>query len=180
MKLNSITLAKRYSRALFELATEKKELEIVAKDLNTVRDVFVSNPNYVQQLSSPSLPNKAKQVVIDTLKQDAHPLVANFIQMIFEYQHLDAVVLIIEYFNKLVNKKNKVVYANAITAVEISTAQKEKLATHLAQHLGANKVVLETTINPNIIGGVIVEADGRIIDGSLATKIDKIRRMLVK
>ncbi|CAH0418650.1 ATP synthase F1 subunit delta [Periweissella ghanensis] len=180
MKLNSLTLAKRYSRALFELASDNNELELVTNDLNAIHEIFVSNPAYVQDLASPSLPSSAKQAIINTLKQDAHPLVANFIQMIFEYQHLDAVVLIIEYFNRLVNDKNKIVHANATTAVELSTDQKDQLAARLAQHLGANKVVLDTTIDPDIIAGVIVRADGKIIDGSLATKIAKIRQMLVK
>ena len=180
MKLNSITLAKRYSRALFELASENNELEVVTNDLKAIHKIFISNSEYIEQLSSPSLPSTAKQTIIDLLKQDAHPLVAKFIQMIFEYQHLDAVVLIIEYFNRLVNDKNKIVHANATTAVELSTSQKEQLATRLAQHLGANEVILDTTIDPDIIGGVVVQADGKIIDGSLATKIAKIRRMLVK
>lgn len=180
MKLNSLTLAKRYARAMFELANEQASLEVVSDDLNAIHSIFKTSPDFVKQLISPSLPKEAKQNIVTMLKQDATPLVQNFIQMIFEYQHFDIMVLIVDYFNQLVDEKNKTVHASVTTAVAIDDDQSARLATKLAQHLGADKVILETIVNPHIIGGVVIQADGKIIDGSLTTKIAKIRRMLVK
>lgn len=180
MKLNSLTLAKRYSRALFDLANEQASIEVVSNDLNAIRAIFKDNPDYVKQLVSPSLPDGARRAIVNTLKQDATPLVQNFIQMIFEYQHLDTLVRMVDEFNRLVDKQNKIVHASVTTAVALDAPQEERLATTLAKHLGAEQVILNTIVNPAIIGGVVIEADGKIIDGSLVTKIAKIRRMLVK
>lgn len=180
MKLNSLTLAKRYARALFELANEQSALVNVTADLNAISKIFKTNPEFVKQLISPSLPMDAKQKILTMLKQDASPLVKNFMQMIFEYQHLEILTLIIEHFNRLVDEQNRVVHANVTTAVELETTQVQRLATRLAQHLQADKVILDTIVKPEIIGGIVIHADGKIIDGSVKTKIDKIRRMLVK
>lgn len=180
MKLNSLTLAKRYSRALFELANEQSELERVNADLNVISEIFKTNPGFVKQLVSPSLPTDAKQTIITVLKQDVSPLVKNFIQMIFEYQHLETLTLVIENFNRLVDKQNRVVHANVITAVELEAVQAQRLTTQLAQYLQADKVILDTLVNPEIIGGIVIYVDGKIIDGSVKSKINKMRHMLVK
>lgn len=180
MKLNSITLAKRYARALFELANEQDILEDVTKDLNGIAKIFKDNPNYIKQLKNPNLPLKVKSSVIVFLKKDANPLVKNFIQMVFDYQRIENINLIVDFFNRLLDQKNNIVHASVTTAIALNKDQKENLINKLVQYLNVDKVILNTKVDQSIIGGVIVKTDTKIIDGSIETKISKIKRILVK
>ncbi|QBO36729.1 F0F1 ATP synthase subunit delta [Periweissella cryptocerci] len=180
MKLDQTTIAKRYSKALFELAEEAGSTDAVFEELTSLKAVFVDNAELGSQLNGPALPTSAKKTIIEALKQDATPVVANFIQMSYDYGRTDDVVAIVDAFQRLVDEKKSVVYASVTTAVDLAADQKERLATEFAKRVGANKVVLDTKVDPAIVGGVIVQSDSQILDGSVATKLAKVRRMLVK
>ncbi|MBM7543667.1 ATP synthase F1 subunit delta [Periweissella beninensis] len=179
MKLDQQTIAKRYSRALFELAIENQQTDEVMTDLKSLVIILKNNPDFITAIDSPNLPQVAKQQIIVALKQDAHKLVANLIQMVFDYNHFAALPAISVAFETLVNEQKQIIAANVVSAVELTVEQKQRLATEYAKRVGAKQVVINTTIDSSIIGGVIIESAGRIIDGSVATKIAKLKRMLV-
>ncbi|MGK4128475.1 F0F1 ATP synthase subunit delta, partial [Ligilactobacillus saerimneri] len=66
------------------------------------------------------------------------------------------------------------------TAVELDEDQKQKLASSFANVVGAERVVFETAVDPEIIGGVVITANNTVYDGSLRTKLNSIKRLLLK
>ncbi|GEO66017.1 ATP synthase F1 subunit delta [Levilactobacillus spicheri] len=179
MSLNRTTVAKRYARALFELLSEKDQLETGYTELQELRRVFQDNPQLGTVLSDASLQATDRQKLVSQLAESASPYIQNLIQMVYDYGRMDTMVAIIDQFQVLYDELHHTVYAKVTTAVDLSADQKDKIAAAYAQRVGAQKVILDSQVDPTIIGGVVVQSAGMILDGSLKTKINKLRRQLL-
>ena len=87
---------------------------------------------------------------------------------------------LIAWFERRYDQRNKRMHADVVTAIQLDKQQRDQLADNLAKRFGANEVVLNEHVDPAILGGVIVHADHKTLDGSLSSKIKQIRRLLVR
>lgn len=180
MSLDKKTVANRYAKAIFELAEENGQLDQTYQELSALRQVFEENDSLAALLSGVDLSLAEKKSLIDALKKDASPFVSNLIQMVFDYGRMDDLVAIIDEFERRYDAFNKRIHAEVITAVQLDTKQRDQLKAGLAKRLSANEIVLHETVDPSILGGVIIQANNETLDGSLSSKIEQIRRLLVK
>lgn len=180
MSLDKKTVANRYAKAIFELAEENGQLDQTYQELSALRQVFEENGSLAALLSGVDLSLAEKKSLIDALKKDASPFVSNLIQMVFDYDRMDDLVAIIDEFERRYDAFNKRIHAEVITAVQLDTKQRDQLKAGLAKRLSANEIVLHETVDPSILGGVIIRANNETLDGSLSSKIEQIRRLLVK
>ena len=180
MSLDKKTVANRYAKAIFELAEENGQLDQTYQELSALRQVFEENDSLAALLSGVDLSLAEKKSLIDALKKDASPFVSNLIQMVFDYGRMDDLVAIIDEFERRYDAFNKRIPAEVITAVQLDTKQRDQLKAGLAKRLSANEIVLHETVDPSILGGVIIRANNETLDGSLSSKIEQIRRLLVK
>lgn len=180
MSLDKKTVANRYAKAIFELAEENGQLDQTYQKLSALRQVFEENDSLAALLSGVDLSLAEKKSLIDALKKDASPFVSNLIQMVFDYGRMDDLVAIIDEFERRYDAFNKRIHAEVITAVQLDTKQRDQLKAGLAKRLSANEIVLHETVDPSILGGVIIRANNETLDGSLSSKIEQIRRLLVK
>lgn len=180
MSLDKKTVANRYAKAIFELAEENGQLDQTYQELSALRQVFKENDSLAALLSGVDLSLAEKKSLIDALKKDASPFVSNLIQMVFDYGRMDDLVAIIDEFERRYDAFNKRIHAEVITAVQLDTKQRDQLKAGLAKRLSANEIVLHETVDPSILGGVIIRANNETLDGSLSSKIEQIRRLLVK
>lgn len=180
MSLDKKTVANRYAKAIFELAEENGQLDQTYQELSALRQVFEENGSLATLLSGVDLSLAEKKSLIDALKKDASPFVSNLIQMVFDYGRMDDLVAIIDEFERRYDAFNKRIHAEVITAVQLDTKQRDQLKAGLAKRLSANEIVLHETVDPSILGGVIIRANNETLDGGLSSKIEQIRRLLVK
>lgn len=180
MSLDKKTVANRYAKAIFELAEENGQLDQTYQELSALRQVFEENDSLAALLSGVDLSLAEKKSLIDALKKDASPFVSNLIQMVFDYGRMDDLVAIIDEFERRYDAFNKRIHAEVITAVQLDTKQRDQLKAGLAKRLSANEIVLHETVDPSTLGGVIIRANNETLDGSLSSKIEQIRRLLVK
>ena len=180
MSLDKKTVANRYAKAIFELAEENGQLDQTYQELSALRQVFEENDSLAALLSGVDLSLAEKKSLIDALKKDASPFVSNLIQMVFDYGRMDDLVAIIDEFERRYDAFNKRIHAEVITAVQLDMKQRDQLKAGLAKRLSANEIVLHETVDPSILGGVIIRANNETLDGSLSSKIEQIRRLLVK
>ncbi|GEL14749.1 ATP synthase F1 subunit delta [Pediococcus cellicola] len=180
MSLDKMTIAKRYAKALFDLAVEKDQVEPIYNDLQQLEQVFSDVPNLSQVLADVRLKDEQKASIVKSLKKDASEYVKNLIQMIYDYGRIGNMLDIITQFKVLYDAYNHIAYADLSTAVEIDADQKKRLADGFAKRIGAQKVILNSRLDPSIIGGAVLKSNGLIYDGSIRTKMAKIKRMLLK
>lgn len=179
MALTNAIVAPRYGAALFALASETEQIDAVGTDLQALSAVITDTPSLLAALSAPEISPAGKQQMVDTLKKDAIQPVANLIQMVFDYGRIAALPVIIDDFKARVQEAAGVVTGTVTTAVALDEAQSAKLSAAIAKRLGAKTAQLTSNVDPSVIGGVRVEAANLVIDGTVATKIDKLRTMLL-
>lgn len=179
MSLDKKTVAKRYAKALFELVDADDKLTETYQELIALRTVFQQNAGLQQALSGTNLSHDQKQELVNNMKDGASEVVANFLQLVFDYGRMDEMVAIIDEFETQYDQKLKRVHADVVSAVQLDEKRRKRLADTLATRFHANEVLLNTSVNPDIIGGLIVKVDGQTLDGSLKTKLDNMRRLLV-
>ena len=165
---------------MFELVVEQDQLDSTFEELKQLRDVFQTNDNLAYLLTSVELSLQEKQSILKILTDGATPVVKNLIMMVFDYGRMDDMVAIIDEFERRYDSKKKRVHADVVTAVKLDATQKDQLSQTLAKKIDANEIMLSEQVDPSILGGVIIHANNETWDGSLSSKIEQIRRLLVK
>lgn len=179
-RLDQKTVANRYARAIFELAQEDGQLDQTYQELVSVRQVFLDNPSLASLLAGVDLGIKEKQALVDQVKEGANKYVANLLQMAFDYRRMSDMVAIVDEFERRYDEKHKRVHAEVVTAVQLDETRRNQLRDNLAARLGAQEIVLNEKVDPTILGGVVVKTANQTLDGSIKTKIEQIRRLIVK
>ncbi|MFD1421961.1 ATP synthase F1 subunit delta [Lactiplantibacillus songbeiensis] len=179
MSLDNLTIANRYSKALFELAAEKDQTDDFLAELKQLRQVFIDNPQLAEVLSGSLLPVDQKQATLSTLTDHASEYIKNFIQMLYDYGRMANLVAIIDAFEERYDESHKIVHAEVTSAVKLSDEQANAIAAAFAKRVGADQVKLSQRVDPEIIGGVIVKSNNQTFDGSVALQLMNLRRALI-
>ncbi len=171
-------LAKRYARALFELACQHGQIKTIAAELQDFTALLEQQPKLRAFFMSANIEKKRKVETLQSLlKGKLSPLFVNFLMLIIEkgrqsYFHEAAYA-----FRRFQDQQEGRIRAQLISAVPMTAEQVEQVRQRLADYLKA-EIVLEHSIDAAILGGVIIRVEGKVIDGSLRIQIDRLRREL--
>lgn len=179
MALDKYTIGQRYGTALFDLATEQGTIDAVYADVAALQQVFADTPTLAATLTNATLTLEQKQPILTSLQQGATDSVKNLIQMVFDYGRMNEMPFILAAFMQRYDQVNGIVHAKVTTAVALTTEQQQALSTQLATRLGAKQITIDNTVDEAVIGGVIVEANNLVIDGSIRSKLAQVRQLLL-
>jgi F-type H+-transporting ATPase subunit delta len=169
--------ARRYARAIFELAKEEGLIDAWAARLAEMRQVL-EHPEALAVLDNPSIADERRQGAAAALVGDrVGPEGANLARLLVGSRRLDELDAIIEEFRRLADEDAGRVRATAITAVPLAGPDADRLRADLARRLG-REVRLEARVDPAILGGLVVQVGDRVFDGSVATRLRQLRRQL--
>ena len=171
-------VGKEYGAALFMLASEESAREEYAKALETVKSAFASSPEYALLLSSPSISQGERLGAIEkTFSDVVPPYVLSFLQLMCEKGRLCFLDTAIDEFFALLDASKRVSNAKVTSAVALTDAEKQKLTSRL-EALCKGEVNTEYFIDENLLGGLVVELDGKIMDGSLRQRLREIKEVI--
>ncbi|KRM56533.1 ATP synthase F1 subunit delta [Lacticaseibacillus sharpeae] len=179
MALTNAVVAPRYGTALYALARETNQVDLINEELQQLKAVCDAAPQLLAALDAPELTPAAKQQLIDTLKKDAIQPVANLIQMTFDYGRIGALPAIIDDFAVSAQADAGIVEGTVTSAVPLSDQQAQQLSSAIAAKLSAKTAHLTPVVDASVLGGVRVEAANRIIDGTVAHRIQQMRAALL-
>ncbi|KAF1305471.1 F0F1 ATP synthase subunit delta [Enterococcus saccharolyticus] len=180
MKLDKLTVARRYGKALFELAVESKQAEDVYNELLKVRGIFEEIPELGDLLSDVRLENDEKRQIMDNLLEGFTGIVHNALEVIYQYNRMYDMPLIIDEYEKRFNDKRGVLLGSVTTAVPLTESQRQVLSNKAAERFGYKTAQLKEIVNPDILGGMVFEANHRVIDGSIKSRLEYLRKELRK
>lgn len=167
------SLSGRYATALFELARDGKTLDQVGASLATLKQALADSDDLKRLIASPliSRANAGKAVagIAKPLKLD--PLTTNFLGVLAENRRLGALAAIIRDFNTLSARHRGETSAQVVTAHPLDSGQMAALTARLKSIVGS-EVAIDATVDPKILGGLIVRLGSRQIDGSIRTKLN--------
>jgi len=166
----------RYASALYELAAEKKLVDSVLNDLSNLKNILKDNKELSLVVKSPLISSSDKQNIIETLlkKINANELTNTFIKVIEKNKRFSNLASIITQFININSQKRGDVIADITSADELNDDQKNNITNQLKSILG-DKLSLSFDVDKNIMGGLIVKVGSKMIDTSLANKINKLK-----
>ena len=169
--------AKRYARAVFELAQEAKDRDRWANRIDKVVQAFADD-RIRTLLENPSVPEEARVDAVEKAAKGWDEETRNLAKLLVEHGRVDAANEIGSEYQRLVDEAEGRVRATATTAVELSTRERTRLAGELSERLGRD-VRLAVEVDPSILGGMVLRFGDRIIDASVRTRLQQLRRRLV-
>jgi len=174
----SVTLARRYARALLQLAQRQEELPRTQDELETLGALFAGDPRVRRFFESPGIPRAEKVEFLETrLKPKLGRPAYGLLHVLLRRRRLDHLPAIAEELTKLAEQAQGIVRATIRTAIPISDGQAEAATKALGLRTG-KRIVLSREVDASLIGGALVSLDHKVIDGTLATELGRIRRQL--
>jgi F-type H+-transporting ATPase subunit delta len=172
-------LAIRYAKSLINLAQEQKNLEEVYKDVRFLERVCNSNRDFVNVLKSPIIkPDKKYAIISSITKGNISELTNSFLRLLSikgrELNLPEIIGAFIEQYNTIKGIKK----AKLTTAVPISNEIKSSFMSKLKTN-GVNLVDLEEVVNPEIIGGFVLETEGKLVDASIARDLREVKKQFM-
>lgn len=171
-------IGKEYGTALFMLACEEGDKKGYAAALETVRSTFLEYPQYAELLASPGIPLKERLAVIDGAFSDALPEhVLSYLKLLCEKGRMPFFMESVEEYNALLSASEHISSARITSAVELTDEEKQKLIKKL-ESMEKGSVRAEYFVDGSILGGLIVEIDGKIMDGSLRHRLHDVKEVM--
>jgi F-type H+-transporting ATPase subunit delta len=166
----------RYASALYDLAAEKKLVDPVLSDLSNLKNILKDNKELNLVVKSPLITSSDKLNIFENLlkKINANELTNTFIKVIEKNKRFSNLASIITQFININSQRRGDVLAGITSADELNDDQKNNITNQLKSILG-DKLSLSFDVDKNIMGGLIVKVGSKMIDTSLANKINKLR-----
>lgn len=169
-----------YAEALYEAAREREELEEVLAELKE----FDRALNEVEELReffySPQITEREKRQALDKLTESNTASTRNFLKVLSDNGRNDIFPDVLRRYEELVEEHFGRVEVEVITAIELSDEMRERVKERLGRILDGREVILETRVDPDIMGGAVFRFGGILIDSSIRGRLDGLRREMIE
>jgi len=173
--------ARRYAKALHAAAAEAGAGEAAGRELAALLGVLNENHQAVDVLARPWIKPADRRAAALTLAKQAGcgTLVQSFVALVAERGRLDHLAAIVAAYRDMEDAALGRVRAQITTAVALTDAEKDQLARHLQAELG-KQIILEESVDTNLLGGFVARVGSLILDGSLDGQLARMRERLVR
>lgn len=167
--------ARRYNIALYEIAAEKKSVDAVIADMESIRKTIAGSKELSNFIATPIVSQSKKAEVVKALfTGKVNELTLKFLDIVTNKNRINIINDIITDFLNLVNEKRGIVSAKIKTAVDISDKEKSAITEKLKTYTGKN-ITATYSVDPSIKGGFIAQIDDKIIDASITRQLELLR-----
>ncbi|MGE7369642.1 F0F1 ATP synthase subunit delta [Neorhizobium sp. NPDC001467] len=172
-------VAERYASSLFELAVEMNAIDQIAGDLGRFQAMLDESEDLRRLVASPVFSSGEQGAAIAAIAQQAAfgPVVTNFLKVVAGNRRLFAVPGMIRAFREIAAESRGEMVAEVTSAHALTAAQETELKTALKGVTGKD-VTINVTVDPSLLGGLIVKVGSRQIDTSLRTKLSTLKLAL--
>ena len=172
-----MSAAKEYAKAIFSLSLDLSSERKVYSDILTCREAISENPDYVRIIDSPALSTAEKLGLIDRAFGSVCECVLNLLKILAQKRRFHLFKDIATEHEALYLEHAGIVRATAVTAFALSGAQKDKIKARLEAITG-KQIILENTIDKEVIGGIMLRYAGVQLDSSLRSRLTEIENRL--
>jgi F-type H+-transporting ATPase subunit delta len=171
-------VARRYAKALFSLAQESDSLQSTATELERLAGV-AANPALGSLLGSPLLGAPQRQALAGLLVEDLKlsDLLSRFVRFLAEQRRLTELPAIADHFGRQLDDALGLVRVRIVSATPLTPQQEKDIVDKFSQ-LTAKQVIPQVSVDPQLLGGVLVEVAGKVFDGSIRTQFHRLAAQL--
>lgn len=171
-------ISNEFAEALFSLAMETHAEQDTLAALHLVRDSFADQPEALAMLDSPAISKEERcKALEEAFAQHVPQHVMGYLDLLCRNGHMRQLDESIQRFEELYDSANKLSTAVVTSAVELSDGEKEQLKHTLEAKLNRT-IRLVCQVDAALLGGAVVQVDGKVIDGSLKHKLHEIKEVM--
>jgi ATP synthase F1 delta subunit len=166
-----------YAEALLQAAQEQGRLDVVREQLRDFVEAVETSPELRSLLRNPQIQPQVKREALGAALADAEPLVRNFLLLLAEKGRLGEVEEIQAELERLIARQERILELELTTAVELSDEEAAKVVGQIEQAAG-RKVEATRSVDPDLIGGIVIQAGSQRLDASVRGRLDQLRQEL--
>jgi F-type H+-transporting ATPase subunit delta len=169
-----------YAEALFEAAREREALEEVLNDLQEFVTALRENEELRLFFYGGQVPERQKRKAIEGLTEDMTASTTNFLKVLSDNGREEILEDVLRQYEELVKEHLGKIEVEVTTAVELSEDAERRLKERLGKVLEGREVILETRVDPNLLGGAVFRFGGRMMDGSIRGRLESLREGMLE
>jgi F-type H+-transporting ATPase subunit delta len=172
-------IAEVYGRSLFEVASEHDKTDELREQLGQFADALDENRDLAIFFFSPYFSTQEKKDGLKSLLEGADETLVNFLELLIEKHRTPVIFRIRRVFDSLWEQAHHVLPVQIATAVELDEDVANKLGERIAETTG-QKIELTASVDPDIIGGVVLRVGNSILDASIRNRLDNLRKAVAR
>jgi len=172
-------IAQVYARSLFEVAQQHGTLDRVRTELGEFADALETNRELAVFFFSPYFSTEEKKTALDGAIGGADDTTRNFLELLVEKHRMPAVFRVRRTLDALWEEENKLLPVEITSAVELDPAVVARLEEEIGRQTG-RRVQLTETIDPDVLGGLVLRVGNQILDASIRTRLDGLRKQVAR
>ena len=172
--LVSSEIGEPYAQALMSLAQQNDLAEQFGETFRDLESLLSESREFKDFVLNPVIKNEDKKSVLKQVMGDANPYLLNFMMLLVDKRRIIFLEPIVEQYLSLLRKLNQTVLAEVTSAQELNDDQKGRIVEKVKGIVEARDVELKTSVDPNLIGGVIIKVGSKVIDASLRGQLRRI------
>ena len=170
-----VQAAKRYAQAAFEIARDQGTIDRWRAELDDIASVLTES-RVASILADGKQPLEGRLALIDRAL-DVSPLALNFAKLLVKKGRSQDSRAVATAFGRMADESEGIAHAQVTTAVELSPDQLNAIASRLSSQMGKD-VRATSVVDPGIIGGLIVKVGDKLVDGSVKSRLKRLRKEL--
>jgi F-type H+-transporting ATPase subunit delta len=172
-------IAQVYARSLFEVAQEHDKLDEVRDQIGQFADALGESRELQTFFFSPYFSTEEKKKGLDTALDGADETVENFLALLIENHRMPALFRVRRELDSMWQDVNKLLPVSITSAIELDAAVTRQIGDEIGRQTG-RKVDLTSTVDPDVLGGIVVRVGNSILDASVRTRLERLRKQVAR
>ena len=168
-----------YGRSLFEAALDQDELDVIREQLGQFADALDEDRELQVFFFSPYFSTQEKKEGLHRAVSGAEAILLNFLDLLVENHRMPVLFRIRREYDALWREQNKRLPVQVTSAVELDESTVRHIGERIEQQTG-RKVELSSSVEPDILGGIVVRVGNSVLDASIRNRLDTLRRQVVR
>ncbi len=179
LDVGALRVARVYAEALLNAAEKRNQVQEVWEELDSlVSDLYAAKPELEVFLSSGAISRNAKESVLRKVFEGrASELFLNFLMVLNRHDRLDLLRAVRQSYRDLMNVRARRIVVRVRTAAPLENDQRQQLIENIRESLHLEPV-LEERVDPDLLGGLVLRVGDRMFDGSVRSRLLKLREKL--
>lgn len=167
-------IAEVYSKALFELASQQQLVDTVKSDLDILGNLITTGKNFLAFMASPTFSVEQKQQLIEkSCGSSLNNLTSDFLMVVISHNRITFLPYIIAKYEKMYQNYHNYCNIRVTVSQPLSPEGNEYLKTVLSVAMNNDRILLDATVEPSIIGGIIIRYGDIVIDNSVSSRLKR-------
>ena len=172
-----MSVAATYAEALSEAAEAQSAVDQVRTELTEFSAAMAPGSELREALTSPEIEAAAKRTAVTELMEGAHPVSLGLVQVLIDRGRIGEIDEVVAAYGRRVDTAEGRVVVTAITAIPLTPELRQQIQDKVRAQTGRDAEI-EETVDPSIIGGLVLRVGDVVVDASLRTRLEEMRRSL--